>query len=152
MSSSGCSRCRTPYPGNRVLAQFVIPAKAGIQIFLFCSTMDAHFRGHDNFLFKLSHYRKSCHIEISGTINREGVRPLTDLARLIFARNIPTLSRAGGCEKKGNPPWMLIICCFVAKSGEATVDWLCSHNNLLKPALRGRKRFFCFLRRLPLPR
>jgi hypothetical protein len=39
-----------------VLAQFVIPAKAGIQIFLFCSTMDAHFRGHDNFLFKLSHY------------------------------------------------------------------------------------------------
>ncbi len=47
-----------------VLAQFVIPAKAGrqldssrIQIFLFCSTMDAHFRGHDNFLIKLSHYR-----------------------------------------------------------------------------------------------
>ena len=41
-----------------VLAQFVIPAKAEIQIFLFCSTMDAHFRGHDNFLFKLSHYRE----------------------------------------------------------------------------------------------
>jgi hypothetical protein len=38
-----------------MLAQFVIPAKAGIQIFLFCSTMDAHFRGHDNFLFELSH-------------------------------------------------------------------------------------------------
>ena len=42
-----------------VQAQFVIPAKAGIQIFLFCSTMDAHFRGHDNFLFKLSRYPRS---------------------------------------------------------------------------------------------
>jgi len=32
-----------------VLAQFVIPAKAGIQIFLFCSTMDAHFSLRDAF-------------------------------------------------------------------------------------------------------
>ncbi len=46
-------RCRVRY---WVLAQFVIPAKAGIQIILFCSIMDAHFRGHDNFLLKLSHY------------------------------------------------------------------------------------------------
>ncbi len=46
-----------------VLAQFVIPAKAGrrldsarIQIFLFCPILDAHFRGHDNFLLKLSQH------------------------------------------------------------------------------------------------
>ena len=43
--------------GLFVVAQFVIPAKAGIQIFPFYSAMDAHFRGHDNFLFKLSQYR-----------------------------------------------------------------------------------------------
>jgi hypothetical protein len=39
-----------------VLAQFVIPAKAGIQIFIFYCAMDAHFRGHDFLFLKLSHY------------------------------------------------------------------------------------------------
>ena len=38
---------------NSVLAQFVIPAKAGIQILYFHCTMDAHFRGHDIFFLKL---------------------------------------------------------------------------------------------------
>ena len=45
--------------GEVVLAQFVIPAKAGIQQFPFYSAMDAHFRGHDSFLFKLSQHRRS---------------------------------------------------------------------------------------------
>jgi len=35
-----------PYP---VLAQLVIRANAGIQIFIFCRALDAHFRGHDIF-------------------------------------------------------------------------------------------------------
>jgi hypothetical protein len=39
----------------RVLDKFVISAKAGIQIFFSCSTMYAHFRGHDSSLFNLSH-------------------------------------------------------------------------------------------------
>ena len=42
-----------------VLAQFVIPAKAGIQILCFHCTMDAHFRGHDIFFLKLSQHSKN---------------------------------------------------------------------------------------------
>ena len=50
-------------PQSVVLAQFVIPAKAGrrldssrIQILCFHYTMDAHFRGHDIFFLKLGQH------------------------------------------------------------------------------------------------
>jgi hypothetical protein len=43
-------------PQSVVLAQFVIPAKAGIQILCFHCAMDAHFRGHDIFFLKLGQH------------------------------------------------------------------------------------------------